>query len=111
MNNAVSFRGVSGEAHGFKQVDVDSAWAGTGGVALFAAPDAFGWRIIRIVEISGRIHDARPIWAFADAQRYGATTGFVCAERDAYTRSHIMADLDAGLTPVCTVDTGLAIAA
>ena len=111
MKLAVSFRGATGQAHSFEQVDPGSAWARHPGVALFAAPDAFGWRVIRIVELSGKPHDVQPLWALSDAERYGATAVFVDLESDAHVRRAVIADLERGMTPVCALDENFAIAA
>lgn len=111
MKQITSFRGASGTAYAFESADPDSSWAKHGGVALFAAPDAFGWRIVRMVNITGRMHDVRPIWAYADAERYGATTIFVHTASRPETREAILADLSEGLTPVCTTALDLAVAA
>ena len=96
----VSFRGRSGHLAEFTKMVPDSDWAGRAGVALFAAPDTYGWRIIRMVEMTGRTHDVQPFWAQLDAARYGAKTIFIHEEGDFETRRAIMADLDAGLSPV-----------
>ena len=73
MGIDVRFRGRSGKAWDFKRVPLDAPWARTAGVALFAAPDTYGWRIIRTIELSGKPNDVQPIWALADAERYGIT--------------------------------------
>ena len=111
VKDITSFRGASGTAYAFESVNPESSWCRHGAVALFAAPDAFGWRIVKMVNISGRDHDTRPLWAFADAQRYGAMTIFlhVCSKTE--TRKDILSDLSRGLTPVCMTDFDLAVAA
>lgn len=111
MMSITSFRGASGKAYAFESADPDSAWAKHAGVALFAAPDAFGWRIVKMVNISGREHDVRPIWSFTDAERYGATAIFkhTCNTHEA--RKAILSDLSKGLTPVCMTDYDIAVAA
>ncbi|MEL7453874.1 MAG: hypothetical protein AAGJ50_10955, partial [Pseudomonadota bacterium] len=70
------------------------------GVAVFAAPDAYGWRVIRVVELTGRDHDIRPLWALHEAERYGASAVFVASEPDRYLRQGMISDLEAGLSPV-----------
>ena len=97
-----SFRGASGKAHSFERVDIDGAWARVPGIAIFAAPDSYGWRVIRVVELTGRPHDVRPLWALSDAERYGANAVFVALELDAGTRKTIVADIEMGLNPVCS---------
>ena len=67
MGSAVSFRGQSGKAWSFQRVAADAPWARTSGVAIFAIPEAFGWRIFRVIELSGKPHDIQPIWALAEA--------------------------------------------
>ena len=85
MGIDVRFRGRSGKAWDFKRVPLDAPWARTAGVALFAAPDTYGWRIIRTIELSGKPNDVQPIWALADAERYGARAVFLATEFDART--------------------------
>ena len=100
MNQAVSFCGASGTAHSFTRVAKDSPWARVPGVAIFAAPDTYGWRVIRVVELTGREHDVRPVWALADAERYGASAVFVSMQMDARDRRRTMSDIETGLSPV-----------
>lgn len=111
MVKSVNFRGASGKAFSFKRVNPDAPWARESGVALFAAPDAFGWRIIRMVEVSGREHDVRPLWAQADAERFGASAVFVLPADGRAARREVLKDLSEGLTPVCATDIDLAVAA
>lgn len=96
----VSFRGRSGRLAGFQRMARESDWARRAGIALFAAPDTYGWRIIRMVEMTGRLHDVQPFWAELDAERYGANAIFVHEEKDFEIRRAILADLEAGLSPV-----------
>lgn len=98
---AMNFCGVSGRGYGFESVEAGSAWARQAGIAIFAAPGAFGRRVIRVVELSGRAHDVRPIWALAEAERYGASEVYVRLEDSPLARRTAMADLEAGLRPVC----------
>ncbi|MEE2878758.1 MAG: hypothetical protein VX593_07115 [Pseudomonadota bacterium] len=102
----VSFRGRSGRTHVFTQMHIDSDWARRAGVALFVAPDTYGWRIIRMVEMTGRLHDVQPVWAQLDASRYGASAIFVHEEKDFEIRRAALADLEAGLSPVLPVYPG-----
>ncbi len=104
----VNFRGRSGHLYSFSREREDSAWARRAGVALFAAPDTYGWRIIRMVEMTGRLHDVQPFWAQLDAERYGARAIFVLDEASFETRRNVMADLEAGLSPVFPVGTAMA---
>jgi hypothetical protein len=69
-------------------------------VAIFAIPEACGWRIFRVMELTGRPHDIQPIWALAEAERYGANAVFVSLEFDPSVRKQIVADLEAGFQPV-----------
>ncbi len=101
MYKAVSFRGQSGKAWGFQRVAADSPWARAAGVVIFASPETCGWRVIRVMELSGRPHDVRPIWALSEAERYGATAVFLLSEFDAEIRKTVLADLEAGFSPVC----------
>jgi hypothetical protein len=100
MNNAVSFRGQSGKAWSFQRAGADAPWARAPGIAIFAVPEACGWRIFRVLELSGRPHDVQPIWAQAEAERYGASAVFVSLEFDAAMRRHIAADLEAAFQPI-----------
>ena len=82
----------------------NAPWAREAGVALFAAQGPFGWRVVRLTTLRGRLHDIQPIWAFADAERYGARAIFVMRDGDPAARASALADLEAGLSPVCTSD-------
>ncbi|HAE25768.1 hypothetical protein HAD_06685 [Hyphomonas adhaerens MHS-3] len=101
MNISVSFRGRSGKAWDFQRVPKDAAWARSPGAVIFAAPDSYGWRIIRVMELTGRPHDLQPIWALAEAERYGATAVFLALEFDARERKCLVADIEEGFSPVC----------
>ena len=108
----MSFRGQSGRAYKFKQVPVDSSWAVEAGVALFAARGPFGWRVVKLATMRGRAHDVQPIWAFVDAERFGARAVFIATEPDPARRQRIMLDLENGLSPVCdSVSEPMALAA
>lgn len=100
MGNAVSFRGQSGKAWSFQRAGVDAPWARAPGVAIFAIPEACGWRIFRVIELSGKPHDIQPIWALAEAERYGASAVFVALEFEGLARKQMVADLEAGFQPV-----------
>ncbi len=100
MNRPLSFRGKTGKIYVFSEKKVSSAWFSRPGVALFAAADGYGWRIIRISAMTGEPHDVRPVWAQADAARYGAEHVLILEEADAGRRHAIVADLEAGLSPV-----------
>ncbi len=97
----MKFRGQSGKAYGFVRMATNSAWAREAGVALFAAQGPFGWRVVKLCPLRGRLHDVQPIWAFADAERYGARAVFVMQEADPNARVEAINDLQAGLSPVC----------
>ena len=96
----INFRGWSGQAYEFKRVDPNSAWAAGPGIAIFAARGAYGWRVVRISCLQGRLHDVQPIWVFAEAQRCGARAVFVLNEACRDRRQGIFADLESGLNPV-----------
>ncbi|WP_300395720.1 hypothetical protein [Henriciella sp.] len=102
----VSFCGRSGRAWSFTERGLETDWARQPGIALFAAPDTYGWRIIRMVEMTGRMHDVQPVWAQLDAARYGAKAIFVHEESDFEARRAVLADLEAGLSPVLPVFSG-----
>jgi len=101
MGISVRFRGRSGKAWEFQRVATDAPWARAAGVAIFAAPDTYGWRIIRTIELSGRPNDVQPIWALADAERYGANAVFLALEFEASTRKLMVNDIEEGFSPVC----------
>ena len=112
MQKTMTFQGVSGTGYDFVEKPVDSNWVYKAGVAVFAARDTYGWRVIKVVELSGRDHDVRPIWAFHDAQRFGADTVFVCEEDVSAVRRGAIDDMVAGLNPAASVEMpSLAIAA
>ena len=111
MGIAVSFRGRSGKAWEFQRVAADAPWARSPGVVIFAAPDAYGWRLIRVVELSGKPHDLQPIWALAEAERSGANAVFLALEFDAATRSLMANDIEEGFSTVCFTDHSRKIAA
>lgn len=98
----ITFYGATGIGYGFQQADTKADWFKQPGLAVFAAPDAYGWRVIRVVELSGRDHDVRPLWALHDAERYGADIVFVSNYTDAAERRIILGDIEAGLSPVLT---------
>ena len=98
--NQIMFRGQSGKAYSFTRMAVNAPWARHAGIGLFAARGPFGWRVVRVMDLRGRLHDVQPIWAFADAERYGANTVFVYDEPDAEVRARICMDLQAGLDPL-----------
>ena len=98
--NSLSFHGASGQKYTFNRVASGAPWARNAGVALFAAPDTFGWRIIGISQLTGRDHDVRPLWALREAERYGASAVFYYAEQDVDARCDVIADLQSGFHPV-----------
>lgn len=101
MFGQVSFRGKSGKAWKFQRTAEDAPWARSAGVVIFAAQDACGWRVYRVMELTGRPHDIQPIWALAEAERYGANAVFLAMEFDGAARKSMVADLEAGFMPVC----------
>ncbi len=100
MAKVITFYGASGNGYGFEEVRPKDAWATQSGVAVFAAPDAYGWRVIQIVGLTGREHDVRPIWAYYDAERYGASAVFLTRTFDSAQRKTMIRDLEMGLSPV-----------
>ena len=46
-------------------------------------------------------HDLQPIWALAEAERYGASAVFLALEFDARERKCMVADIEEGFSPVC----------
>ena len=109
---SITFYGQTGSGYGFEQTDISANWFGRAGVAVLAAPDAYGWRVIRVVELSGREHDVRPLWALQDAEKYGASAVFIAPVVDHESRRGMIMDLECGLSPVVSSGyTGLALAA
>jgi hypothetical protein len=100
MKKSIIFYGKAGAEYGFEQVAEHSGWGHEAGVAVFAVKSAFGWRIIKLAELSGQDHDVRPIWAYHEAQRFGADTVFIHRQDQRDLRRDIIADLEAGLVPV-----------
>lgn len=96
----MKFRGRSGKAYSFVRIAPAAPWAREAGVAIFAAQGPFGWRVVRLATLRGRLHDVQPIWAWADAERYGARTVFIMRETDPADRAAALRDLEAGLNPV-----------
>ena len=108
----VKFRGQSGKAYSFVRMAPNAPWAREAGIAMFAAQGPFGWRVVKLTTLRGRLHDVQPIWAFADAERYGAKVVFVLRESDAQLRSLALSDLNSGLNPVLEAEAAeLALAA
>lgn len=102
MFGQVSFRGKTGKAWKFQRSAAGAPWARSTGAVIFAAQDACGWRVYRVMELTGRPHDIQPIWALAEAERYGANAVFIAAEYDPAQRKAMVADLEAGFMPVCS---------
>lgn len=112
MQKNITFYGISGKEYDFVEKQADSNWVHRAGAAVFATRGAYGWRVIKISELSGRDHDVRPIWAFHDAQRFGADTVFVSEAVDTQIRRDMIKDMEAGLDPVVLSDeASLALAA
>lgn len=100
MEKRIKLAGASGREYAFSRADVSAPWARNAGVVVFAAPDTYGWRVISIIELTGRLHDVRPFWALRDAERYGARAVFLSIETDRVNRLEMMQDLEAGFCPV-----------
>ena len=98
--DTVSFRGGSGRAYAFNRVSNTAPWARNAGIAVFVAPDAYGWRVISVVDVTGRSHDIRPFWAFRQAERFGASAVFFMSEQSKTVRTEKIVDIEAGITPV-----------
>ena len=112
MTKSITFYGQTGIGYGFQQADIEAGWFKRAGVAVFAAPDAYGWRVIRVVELSGRAHDVRPFWALQDAEKFGASAVFVTNVSEHDDRRGIITDLELGLSPVVSGEhAGFALAA
>jgi len=100
MQRPFAIRGASGKLYGFSAVHGQSDWLARPGIVLFAAPEGYGWRIIRTCQVTGREDDIQPLWAHRDAERYGADTVMHLEEGDHAARCAIIADLEAGMSPV-----------
>ena len=107
---ATTFCGQSGHPYAFELVNTESPWARETGLAIFAARDDFGWRVIRVFELDGRPDNMRAICAHREAQRYGASRVFLSRVTLPEDRRAAVQDLEAGLSPVCDY-AGLALAA
>ena len=57
-----------------------------------------------IVELDGRSDNIQPIWAWRDAQRYGARAVFFADCDRVLDRKTSIADLREGLDPVCDAE-------
>lgn len=101
MSGVFNFCGFSGGSFQFTKMTEDSDWARAPGVVLFAAPEGRSWRIISVAAQSGAEGDVGAFWRWREARRYGATTIFIRRERDLVRRNMAVADLNAGLDPVC----------
>lgn len=100
MQRPVSFRGHSGQTYVFRVAGEPEEWLQAPGVTLFAAPNGCTWRVIRMLSMRGREDDVQPIWAQHDAARYGGDTVLTLFEPDPRVRNAILADLEAGLSPL-----------
>ncbi|WP_084417888.1 hypothetical protein [Henriciella litoralis] len=100
LQTASSFVGRSGKPVTFTHEDSLMAWTSRTGIALLVASDAYGWRVVRIVDLRGQEGALDAAWAMMDARRYGASAVFVRDEADADVRQALIADLEAGLSPV-----------
>ena len=100
MQRPVGFRGQSGRVYQFELVETTSDWIRRPGVALFAAPEGYSWRVIRICEVRGREDDVQPIWAQADAASYGGDAVLICETACIEERQAMALDLEAGLSPL-----------
>lgn len=94
----ISFYGASGAEYVFKQVDLGVTLISQNAVAIFTAADSYGLRVIRVVD-AHRTGEGM-LQAFLEARHYGANTLFVLTGEAAGDATSIVADLEAGLSPV-----------
>lgn len=100
MEPTITFHTPSGQAVVFDKTAMNDPWDLEVGIVLFAATDAYGYRIIRVMELIGRPHDVRLIWALTEAERYGANQIFVAREMDGERRAELIEDLEAAFSPI-----------
>ncbi len=100
MKHRMKLAGASGREYAFMQVDETAPWARNAGVVVFAAPDTYGWRVISVIEVTGRLHDIRPFWAQREAERYGARAVFFASEPGRPERLETVRDLVSAFCPV-----------
>ncbi|MBI1361445.1 MAG: hypothetical protein GC155_14300 [Alphaproteobacteria bacterium] len=111
MIEAVNFCGRSGDSYRFERMGVDQDWVKVPGLVLFAAPEGRGWRVIRVGDQGGVDGDIGAFCRWREARRYGATAVFVRPDTDISRRRQHVADLNAGLEPVCSAGTESALLA
>ena len=100
MEPTITFHTASGQAVVFEKTAMHDPWDLEVGVVLFAATDAYGYRIIRVMELVGRPHDVRLIWGLTEAERYGANQVFVAREMDRERRAEMIEELEVALNPI-----------
>lgn len=100
MEPTITFHIPNGDALAFEKRHVQERWDLEVGVVLFAASDAFGYRIIRAMEVIGRPHDVRLILALTEAERYGANQVLVAHEMDSERRKEMIDGLEMALNPI-----------
>ncbi len=103
MYQSVNFCGASGQSYGFERMKTQNdEWISAPGVMIFTAADG---RVIKVSEQSGRAEDISAIWRWREAQRFGATSMFLCRDKNASARRTAVDDLKRGLDPVCDMAT------
>ena len=99
MFQVTNFCGATGRSYHFKCVSMQNAdWLNQPGLAVYTAPDG---RVIQVVEHAGRPEDLSAVWRWREARRYGAVNAYFRKSEDVLQRAQEIADLAAGLDPVC----------
>jgi len=69
------------------------------GVAHFAAPDAYGWRLIQVVElVRGRPHDLKPIWGLCRGRALRAICVFLATDSTLRRANWMVNDIEEGFS-------------
>ncbi len=100
MDRPHAFRGASGRVYTFEGPLARRGNTAGPGLALFAAPQAQGWRVIHLIDIMDHDPSVRLIQARAEAYALGGDAMFFLPMRDGAARRAAHADLDAGFQPL-----------
>lgn len=94
----ISFYGASGAEYVFQQAEIGAAPIGRDAVVVFTAADSYGLRVIRVGDVDRM--GLSVLQAYLEAQHYGANTMFVGTCDLVASAAAVVADLEAGLSPV-----------
>lgn len=101
MDRPHAFRGASGRVYTFDGPLPREGNTHGAGVALFAAPQAQGWRVIYLLEICGPAAPVHLMRARAAAYALGGESLFFLPITDPAARQAALSDLEAGFQPLC----------